>query len=35
VVEVRGYADQKSLEAANPESAPNRRISVVVRFLED
>jgi chemotaxis protein MotB len=35
VVEVRGYADQKLLEAANPESARNRRISVVVRFLEN
>jgi len=32
VVEVRGYADQKLLEAANPESARNRRISLVVKF---
>ena len=32
VVEVRGYADQKLLEADNPESARNRRISLVVKF---
>jgi chemotaxis protein MotB len=32
VVEVRGYADQKLLEAANPESPRNRRISLVVKF---
>jgi chemotaxis protein MotB len=33
VVEVRGYADQKLLEESNPESARNRRISLVVKFL--
>jgi len=32
VVEVRGYADQKLLEAGNPESPRNRRISLVVKF---
>jgi chemotaxis protein MotB len=32
VVEVRGYADQKLLEAGNPESARNRRVSLVVKF---
>lgn len=34
VVEVRGYADQKLLDANNPESARNRRVSLVVKFLE-
>jgi chemotaxis protein MotB len=33
VVEVRGYADQKLLDAGNPESARNRRVSLVVKFL--
>ena len=32
VVEVRGYADQKLLEEGDPESARNRRISLVVKF---
>jgi len=32
VVEVRGYADQVLLEPAHPESARNRRISLVVKF---
>ena len=32
VVEVRGYADQKLLEAGNPKSARNRRVSLVVKF---
>jgi chemotaxis protein MotB len=32
VVEVRGYADQKLLDAANPESPRNRRVSLVVKF---
>jgi len=32
VVEVRGYADQKLLDATAPESPRNRRISLVVRF---
>jgi chemotaxis protein MotB len=32
VVEVRGYADQRLLDAGNPESARNRRISLVVKF---
>ena len=32
VVEVRGYADQRLLDARNPESARNRRISLVVKF---
>jgi chemotaxis protein MotB len=32
VVEVRGYADQKLLEADHPDSARNRRISLVVKF---
>ena len=34
VVEVRGYADQKLLDHENPESARNRRISLVVKFRE-
>jgi chemotaxis protein MotB len=34
VVEVRGFADQKLLQADNPESARNRRISLVVKFVE-
>jgi chemotaxis protein MotB len=33
VVEVRGYADQKLLDENHPESARNRRISLVVKFL--
>jgi chemotaxis protein MotB len=33
VVEVRGYADQKLLEEKDPESARNRRISLVVKFI--
>jgi flagellar motor protein MotB len=32
VVEVRGFADQKLLAGSNPESARNRRISLVVKF---
>ncbi len=32
VVEVRGYADQKLLNAKEPESPKNRRISLVVKF---
>ena len=32
VVEVRGYADQKLLEPADPSSPKNRRVSLVVRF---
>ena len=32
VVEVRGYADQKLLDAREPESPKNRRISLVVKF---
>jgi chemotaxis protein MotB len=32
VVEVRGYADQKLLDAGDAENARNRRISLVVRF---
>lgn len=32
VVEVRGYADQKLLNAREPESPKNRRISLVVKF---
>ena len=32
VVEVRGYADQKLLDEREPESAKNRRISLVVKF---
>ena len=32
VVEIRGYADQKLLNAANPNDPRNRRISLVVRF---
>jgi len=35
IVEVRGYADQKLLEESDPESARNRRISLVVKFLGD
>ena len=32
VVEVRGFADQKLLEAGDPESPRNRRVSLVVKF---
>jgi chemotaxis protein MotB len=32
VVEVRGYADQKLFDGSDPESARNRRISLVVKF---
>jgi len=32
VVEVRGYADQVLLDPASPESARNRRVSLVVKF---
>jgi len=32
VVEVRGFADQQPYDAVNPDSARNRRISIVVRF---
>ena len=32
VVEVRGYADQKLLDEEHPESARNRRVSLVVKF---
>jgi chemotaxis protein MotB len=32
VAEIRGYADQKLLDEANPESACNRRVSLVVKF---
>jgi chemotaxis protein MotB len=32
VVEVRGYADQKLLDEAAPDSPRNRRISLVVKF---
>ena len=35
VVEVRGYADQKLLNAKDPESPQNRRISVVVKFAAE
>ena len=35
VVEVRGYADQKLLNAKDPESPKNRRISVVVKFAAE
>jgi chemotaxis protein MotB len=35
VVEVRGYADQKLLEANAPESTRNRRISLIVKFIEE
>jgi hypothetical protein len=32
VVEIRGFADRKLLFPANPGSARNRRISLVVKF---
>ena len=32
VVEVRGYADQKLLDAQDPQDPKNRRVSLVVRF---
>jgi chemotaxis protein MotB len=32
IVEVRGYADQKLLNAQEPENPKNRRISLVVKF---
>lgn len=34
VVEVRGFADEKLLEATKPEDARNRRVSLVVKFGE-
>ena len=35
IVEVRGFADQRLLEAKSPESPRNRRISIVVRLPEN
>jgi chemotaxis protein MotB len=35
VAEVRGYADQKLLNRDDPASARNRRISLVVKFLDE
>jgi chemotaxis protein MotB len=35
VVEVRGFADQKLLEAAAPDNPRNRRISIVVRLTNE
>jgi chemotaxis protein MotB len=32
VVEIRGFADQKLLEEGQPQSARNRRVSLVVKF---
>jgi len=34
VTQVRGYADQRLRKPKNPEDASNRRISVVVQYLE-
>jgi chemotaxis protein MotB len=34
VVEVRGFADQRLRNANNPADAANRRISLIVRYLE-
>ena len=34
VTQVRGYADQRLRTPKNPENASNRRISVVVQYLE-
>jgi len=34
VVEVRGYADRRLLNAANPKDPKNRRVSLVVRFSQ-
>ena len=34
VVEVRGFADQKLLETADPNNPRNRRVSLVVKFTE-
>jgi len=34
VVEVRGFADQKLLDPTTPENPRNRRVSVVVKFLD-
>jgi chemotaxis protein MotB len=34
VVEVRGYADEKLLNASEPNDAKNRRVSLVVKFME-
>jgi chemotaxis protein MotB len=33
VLQVRGFADQNLRDAANPEAASNRRVSVIVRYL--
>ena len=35
VVEVRGYADEKLLNPSEPADARNRRVSLVVKFVED
>ena len=32
IVEVRGFADQKPIDPAIPNSPRNRRVSIVVRF---
>jgi chemotaxis protein MotB len=34
VVEVRGFADQRLRNPQNPDDASNRRISLIVRYLE-
>jgi chemotaxis protein MotB len=35
IVEVRGFADQRLIEPAAPDSSRNRRVSIVVRVAED
>jgi chemotaxis protein MotB len=33
IVEVRGFADRRTIEGSNPENPRNRRISIVVRLV--
>jgi hypothetical protein len=35
IVEVRGYADRKLRKPLQPEDASNRRITVIVRYMEE
>jgi len=35
IVEVRGYADRKLRKPLQPEDASNRRITVIIRYMEE
>jgi hypothetical protein len=35
IVEVRGYADRKLRKPLQPDDASNRRITVIVRYMEE